>query len=266
MTGQEAFGGSDPFRPLDALAAMWTTAPLMAGPAAVYRTLFETASKRLVGRTFTVRTKAADVRLTLTELDACLDPLALSVGQLDDVRIVAEGLTWGEHRIERAEAVARNVHVRPAGVPELVAAPVEVTVTVSAATVDGLLRARVPWLVADVREDATPTLRLRRRPGLAHVEVEVRPDGSTLSVRPRALNLSGRRWSLPARVPAYAVRLRPLPSQLRLTTIEPGPGVVHLHGVLPVWRRQMPTGRLNDLLSQIRAATSLLDLTAWLRR
>ena len=266
MTGPEPPRGWDPFRPLDALAAMWTTAPLTAGPAAVYRTLFETASRRLVGRTFTVRTKAADVRLTLTDLDARLDPLALSVGQLDDVRVAAEDLTWSGYRIERAEAVARNVHVRPAAVPELVAAPVEVTVTVSAATVDDLLRARMPWLVADVREDATPTLRLRRRPGLAHVEVEVRPDGSTLWFRPRALNVPGRRWSLPARVPAYPVRLRPLPSELRLTGIEPGPGVVHLHGVLPVWRKQVPTGRLNDLLGQIRTATSLLDLTAWLRR
>jgi hypothetical protein len=266
MTGPEVFGGWDPFRPLDSLAAMWSTAPLTAGPAAMYRSLFDTARKRLVGRTFTVRTRTADVRLRLAGLDARLDPLALSVGQMEDVRIVAEELTWAEHRIERAVAVAHNVHVRPAGVPELVAAPVELTVTVSAATVDALLHARVPWLVAHVGEDATPTLRLRRRADLGQAEVEVRPDGSTLWFRLRAVTVRGRRWSVPGRLPAYPVRLAPLPSGLRLTRIEPGPGVVHLHGLLPAWSKQVPTGRLNDLLGQIKGAASLLDLSGWTRR
>jgi hypothetical protein len=76
----------------------------------------------------------------------------------------------------------------------------------------------------------------------------------------------GRRWSVPARLPAYPVRLAPLPSGLRLTRIEPGPGVVHVHGLLPVWSKQVPTGRLNDLLGQIKGAASLLDISGWMRR
>lgn len=262
MTDPGSFGGWDPFRPLDSFASLWSATSQTAGPAAMYRSLFETAKGRLVGRTFTVRTSGAAVRLTLAELDAQLDPLALSVGQLGDVRIVADDLTWAEHRIERAVAVARNVHVRPATVPVLVAAPVELAVTVSAATVVALVHARVPWLVADIGQDAVPTVRWRRRPGLGHVEVDARADGSTLWLRPRAIGTRGRRWRVFARLPAYPVRLR-LPSGLKLTEVEPGPGVLHLHGVLPEWRKPMPTGRLNDLLRQVRSASKLLDVSKW---
>jgi hypothetical protein len=256
----------DPFRPLDSFAALWSATSQTVGPAAMYRSLFETARERLVGRTFTVRTSAASVRLTLAELDAQLEPAALAVGQLGDVRIVARDLTWAEHRIERAVALARNVHVRPAGIPVLVAAPVELTVTVSAATVAALAAARVPWLAADVDDAAVPTVRFSRHPHLGHAEVDVHPDGSTLWVRLRAVHARGRRWSVPARLPAYPVRLRALPSGLQVTRIEQGPGVVHLHGVLPMWRKPMPTGRLNDLLRQVRSASKLLDLSSWTGR
>jgi LmeA-like phospholipid-binding len=271
VRGAGSFGGWDPFRPLDSFASLWSATSQTAGPAAMYRSLFETARGLLVGRTFTVRTTSAAVQLTLTELDAQLEPLALSVGQLGDVRIVAVDLTWAEYRIERAVAVARNVHVRPATIPVLVAAPIELTVTVSAATVGALVQRRVPWLSADieqdaVEQDAVPTVRWRRKPDLGHAEVDIRPDGSTLWLRLRAVNALGRRWPVPARLPAYPIRLRQLPSGLRLTRIEPGPGVLHLHGVIPEWRKPMPTGRLNDLLRQIRSASKLLDVSKWTRR
>ncbi len=266
MTRAGSFGGWDPFRPLDSFASLWSTTSQTAGPAAMYRSLFETARGRLVGRTFTVRTAGAAVRLTLAELDAQLEPLPLSVGQLGDVRIVADDLTWADYRVERAVAVAHNVHVRPGAVPVLVAAPVELTVTVSAATVVALVHARVPWLVADIAQDAVPTVRWRRKPDLGHAEIDVHPEGSTLWLRPRAVHTRGRRWAIPSRLPAYPVRLRQLPSGLQLTRIEPGPGVLHLHGVLPEWRKPMPTGRLNDLLRQIRSASKLLDVSKWTGR
>lgn len=255
----------DPFRPLDSLAALWSATPLTAGPATVYRTLFETARRYLVGRSFTVRTNAGDLRLTLTGLDARLDPLALSVGQLDDVRIVAENLRFRDHRIARATVLARNVHVRPATVPELVAAPVELTITLDAETVTDLLRRRVPWLAAEVDAHATAGLRWQRRPDLGWVEVDVDADGMTLWCRPRAVHVRGRRWPVPARTPAYPVRLRSLPPQLRLTGVETEPGVVRLHGVLSTWRKSVPTRRLNELLRQIRSAAGLLDLSRWAR-
>ncbi len=256
----------DPFRPLDSFAALWSATSQTVGPAAMYRSLFETAREQLVGRTFTVQTSGATVGLTLAELDAQIEPAALAVGQMGDVRIVARDLTWAEHRIERAVALARNVHLRPAGIPTLVAAPVELTVTVSAATVAALAAARIPWLAADVDDAAVPTVRFSRRPHLGHAEVDVQPDGSTLWVRLRAVHVRGRRWSVPARLPAYPVRLRALPSGLQVTRIEQGPGVVHLHGVLPMWRKPMPTGRLNDLLRQIRSTSKLVDLSSWTGR
>jgi hypothetical protein len=266
MSGAGPFSGWDPFRPLDSLASLWSATSQTAGPAAMYRSLFETARGLLVGRTFTVRTSGASVRLTLAELEAKLEPAALSVGQLGDVRIVADDLTWAGYRIERAVAVARNVHVRPAALPVLVAAPIELTVTVSAATVDALVQRRVPWLSAGMEQTGVSTVRWRRRPGLGHAEINVDPDGLTLWVRLRAVNTRGRRWPVPARLPAYPIRLRQLPSGLRLTRIEPGPGVLHLHGILPEWRKPMPTGRLNDLLRQVRSASKLLDVSKWTSR
>jgi LmeA-like phospholipid-binding len=266
MTGAGSFRGWDPFRPLDSFAALWSATSETTGPAAMYRSLFETARGQLVGRTFTVRTSGAAVRLTLAELDTQLEPVTLAVGQLGDVRIVANDLAWAEYRVERAVVVAHNVHVRPARVPALVAAPIELTATVSAAAVAALVQARLPWLVAAVGPDAVPTVAWRRHPGLGHAEVDVRPDGSTLWIKLRAVDTRGRHTPVTSRLPAYPVRLRRLPSGLQLTRVEPGPGVLHLHGVLREWRKPMPTGRLNDLLRQIRSASKLLDLSKWTGR
>ena len=232
------------------------------GPATVLRTLFDTVRRLLVGRQVTVREGQTAITLRLTEVDADLDPLRLSVGQLGDVRLVGEDVRWGDHTLDRVVVTLGNVHLRPGDVPVLVAAPVDLEVTVAAGVVTGLVRDRVPWLLAAVDEDAVPTLRLRRWPALAHVEVEVRPDGSHLWIRPRAIVVRGRRWEPGRRVPAVPVRLSPLPADAQLTGIRPGPGVVHLTATVPAWRKRVPLGRLENLIAQIRSATTLFDLSA----
>ena len=123
----------DPFRPLDMLASLWSTAavaPVSSGAAAAYRTLFMTLRRLVVGRRLAVRLDGGDVTLTVTEFDSRLTVRGLSVGQLNDVRLAARDINWGESQFERASAVLHNVHIRPAAPPVLVAAPVELTLEV----------------------------------------------------------------------------------------------------------------------------------------
>jgi len=262
VTGPTSFGGWDPFRPLGSFAKLWAT-PLAAGPGTLYRTLLETTRRHLMGRRFTIRTNTVDLTLTLTELDARLDPIAVAVGQFDDVRIAAENVRWGQHRIVRATALAHNVHARPAVALQLVAAPVELVVTLDATMVSAVVERHVQWLIADIDTHSVATLRLRRHPKLGRVEIDVVADGTTLWCRPKALHWRGWRWMIPAWLPAYPVRLPPLPTGLQLLRLELGSGVVTLHGLLSVWRAAVPAGRLNDLLGQVRAAADLLDFSGW---
>jgi len=87
--------------------------------------------------------------------------------------------------------------------------------------------------VREVGADGIARLRLARRPLLGHVEVDARLDGSTLWLRPRGLVIRSSRWRLPARTPAYPVRLPELPHGLVLTGISFAPDVVCLSGTLP---------------------------------
>ena len=157
----------DPFRPLDMLASLWSTAavaPVSSGAAAAYRTLFMTLRRLVVGRRLAVRLDDGDVTLTVTEFDSRLDVRGLSVGQLNDVRLAARDISWGGNQFERASAVLHNVHIRPAAPPVLVAAPVELTLEVPSAVLDDLFSWAAPRLVGEVGPDGIARLRLARRP------------------------------------------------------------------------------------------------------
>ncbi|WP_029114093.1 DUF2993 domain-containing protein [Mycobacterium sp. URHB0044] len=252
----------DPFRPLDMLAALWSTAavaPVNTGAAAAYRTLFLTLRRLVVGRRLTVRLADGDLALTITEFDSRLDLRGLSVGQLNDVRLAARDLYWNGHRFERARAVLHNVHMRPSVPPVLVAAPVELTLELPAPVLDELFRWAAPRLSGEVGPDGVARLSLARRQGSGHVEVETRIEGSTLWITPRAI-VRRRRWPLPQRTPGYPVRLPELPRGLRLTDVELAPGVVRLTGTLPQWRMEMPRARLEDVIGQLSTVGRPLNL------
>ena len=256
------FGRWDPFRPLDVLAALWSTAavtPANTGAAAAYRALFVTVRRLVVGRRLTVRLADGDLALTITEFDSQLDLRTLSLGQLNDVRLAATDLRWSGHRSERASAVLHNVHMRATVPPVLVAAPVDLTLELSASVLDELLRSAVPRLSGEVGADGIARLSLARRRGAGHVEVETRIDGSTLWVRPRAI-VRRRRWTLPRRTPAYPVRLPELPRGLHLTSVDLAPGVVRLTGTLPEWRMEVPRARLEDVINQLNAVGRPLNV------
>jgi hypothetical protein len=96
---------------------------------------------------------------------------------------------------------------------------------------------------------------------LGHVEVDARVDGSTLWLKPRGLVVRQSRWRLPARTPAYPVRLPEFPHGLTLTGISFAPGVVTLSGTLAEWRMDVPRKRLEDILNQLSVAGVPLNLT-----
>ena len=210
MTHPRPLRRFDPFRPIDMLTSLWSSAamaPVSSGAAAAYRTLFMTVRRLVVGRRMAVHLDDGELTVTVTEFDSRLDVRGLSVGQLNDVRLAARDIRWDGKQFDRATAVLHNVHMRPSAPPVLVAAPVELTLEVPAAVLDDLFRWAAPRLSGEVGPDGIARLRLARRPMLGHLEVDARLDGSTLWLKPRGLVIRRSRWTLPARTPAYPVRL-----------------------------------------------------------
>lgn len=264
MTRPRSLRRFDPFRPIDMLAALWSSAavaPVSSGAAVAYRTLFMTIRRLAVGRRITVRLDEQDLKLTVTEVDSRLDMRALSVGQLNDVRLAARDIRWNGSEFDHASAVLHNVHMRPTVPPVLVAAPVELTLEVPAPVLDDLLRWAAPRLAGEVGVDGVARLRLARRPGAGHLEVDASLDGSTLWLKPRCVVLRRSRWTLPRRTPAYPVRLPELPHGVLLTGVSFAPGVVCLSATVAEWRADMPRTRLEDILAQLSAAGRPLTLT-----
>lgn len=254
----------DPFRPVDMLTALWSStavAPVSSGAAAAYRTLFTTVRRLVVGRRLAIQLDDGELTLTVTEFDSRLDVRRLSVGQLNDVRLAARDIRWHAHRFDHATAVLHNVHMRPTAPPTLVAAPVEVTLDVPAAVVDELFRWVAPRWSGEVGSDGVARLRRSRYPGLGHVEVGARLDGSTLWLQPQAVVVRRWRRPLPGRTPAYPVQLPPLPHGLQLNGVEFGPDVVRLSGLASEWRMDVPRKRLEELLTQLSGVGMPLNMT-----
>lgn len=254
----------DPFRPIDMLTYLWSTAavaPVSSGAAAAYRTLFTTVRRLVVGRRLAIQLDDGEVTLTVTELDSRLDVRGLSVGQLNDVRLAVRDICWGEHQFDHATAVLHNVHMRPTSPPMLVAAPVELTLQVPANVLDELFRWAAPRWSGEIDSDGVATLRSARRPLLGHLEVDAQLDGSTLWLKPRRVVTRRSRWTLPARTPAYPVRLPEMPHGLQLTGIHFSPGVVHVSGTVTEWRMDLPRKRLEEVLNQLSVVGVPLNLS-----
>ncbi len=254
----------DPFRPLDMLSSLWSATAMMpvnSGAAAAYRTLFMTLRRLVVGRRLTVRLDDGDLTMTVTEFDSRLDVRGLSVGQLNDVTLVARDIRWRNSSFDRATVVLHNVHLKPTSPPVVVAAPVELTLEVPATALDDLFRWLAPRFSGEIGTDGVARLRMARRPQMGHAEVEARLDGSTLWLTPRGLTIGRSRWRLPARTPSYPVRLPEFAHGLQLTGIAFTPGAVRLTGTLPQWRAELPRKRLEDVITQLSVTGVVLNLT-----
>ena len=248
----------DPLRALDVLGSLWSSTGLPSvtsvsaqAVAVPYRTLFTTLQQLLVGKRITIRMGDHDVTLTVTELDSELEPRALAVGQLGEVRVAARDIEWGQQRLQRAVAVLRNVHIRPGVPPLVVAAPVELSTALPAEIFDEMVRQAAPQLHAQLRADSTAQLHWVRRPGWGSLEVDVNVVGTTLWVRPRALLTGQRRWKLPKRTPAHPVPLPELPHGLLVSGVSLGVDSLEISGLLPEWRMELPLRHLEDVISQL---------------
>jgi hypothetical protein len=244
--------GWDPFRPFVGLANT--------GVFAAHLTAFVTLRRLVLGRRLAVRLDTGELVLTLVEVDSRVGMRGVAVGQLNDVRLVAEQVRWNQLRFGRATAVLHNVALRPSVPPVLVAAPVELTLDVPAAALDELFRWAAPRLSGEVGSDGIARLRFANRPEAGHVEVETRLDGSTLWLKPRAITRR-RRWKLPARTPSYPVQLPPLPHDLQLTGVEFDADVMRLRGTLPEWRAELPRTLLDDMIHQLSVVGRPLNLS-----
>lgn len=245
------------------LSSLWsatTMVPVNSGAAAAYRTLFVTVRRLVLGRRVTVRLDDGDLTLTVTRVDSRLDVHGLSVGQLTDVRVEVSDIRWQGGVLNNATLILHKVHVRPGAPPLVVAAPVEVTLEVPAPMVDDMFGRAAPRLAGGVGEDGVARIRFARRPRLGHVEVDVSVDGSTLWLQAHTVALGARRWRLPARTPAYPVRLPELAHGLTLTGVEFAPQVVRVTGTLPQWRAELDRKRLEDTVTGLSVGM-VLNLT-----
>jgi hypothetical protein len=248
----------DPLRALDVLGSLWSstglpsvTAGAAQAVAVPYRTLFTTLQQLLVGKRVTIRMGDHDVTLTVTELDSELEPGGLTVGQLGELRVAASEIEWGDQYLQHAEAILRNVHIRPGVPPLVIAAPVELSTELPAKVFDDMLRQAAPRLHAQLNADSTAQLRWARRPGLGSLEVDVDVVGTTLWVRPRALLTGQRRWKLPGRTPAHPVPLPDLLHGLLVTGVTLGADSLQISALLPEWRMDLPLRHLEDVISQL---------------
>lgn len=259
---------SDPFKYWDPLTSIWTSGTANQNwwnATGTYPSLLEMLRRQIVGRRLTLNLDKGDLALTVVEFDSRLDNPAVLMGQLNDIRLAADEISWSGVTFAHATAFLRNVQVKPASPPMLVAGPVDLTLDVPAPAAERLLRRAVPRLTGDVGADGVVRLRLSRLPRIGHLEVDATLDGATVTVRPRVLALRRTRWRLPVRMPAYRARIPELPRGLELTDVRVAPGRITLFGRLPEWQFTMPKSRMEDLVQQLNQATQSLNLGTWYR-
>ena len=132
VTRRGSLFGWDPFRPFVKMAKT--------GAFAAHLTAFVTLRQLVLGRRLAVRHDDGELVMTIVEADSRVGRRGLAVGQLNDIRLVADQVRWNEHRFGRASAVLNNVYVQPSVPPLLMAAPVELSLDVPAPALDELFR------------------------------------------------------------------------------------------------------------------------------
>jgi len=243
-------------------AALLTGSPMSptsSGTIGGYGTVYTVLRRLIVGRDLSIRTADASVELRVTEFDAQPHARAMSVGQFGDVTAVARDVAYGRYRLPQVDGVLRNVHIRPGSPTQLVAAPVELTVELPTTVLAQLMGTVTKRLGAAVDDNGIGRIWWSRQPRIGHLEVDATVVGATLTLRPLALVVLGRRWSLPRWLPRHCVALPAFRGML-LTNIALLPGAVVLSTRLPVWTFDLPGTRWEDILAQLRSNTGLLNL------
>ncbi len=215
----------------------------------------------LIGKTRTLRVNGRELTLVVEDFIVTGPDLARSLGQYGEIRIIARDVAWADGQIERLDIRARNVHLRPAALPTLVAAPVLWEALVPAASAAGWLAAAAPALELTF-DGGVPCLGLAGRASWPRLEIEAAADGRSVRIRPRALRLGGRRLPLhlPRWLPSHHVSPGALPRGAVLTEIEPASTGVLVRGLLPEWNRAPSRRDIERLLAALRAGTGPIDV------
>jgi hypothetical protein len=256
MPGQQGSGGSSRFGPWDPFGLWQSVASTLGGvlppglaaaasPGTVdpLRVLLGLARSRLVGRRVTWPTGRGEVAFTLRSVDSDLDSFGLASGSTATVTLDVTDVTWEDHAVPVAQVTLSNVHsrLRPSG-GEVVAAPVDLRVTVPEASLAEALASRWPALALELGADLVPRVRWARHPGWGSVAVVAEVEGHRVWLRARQLELGSRRRLGARRLPPVWFRVRGLPETLRLVRCAPVAGGLEVHARLDAWRYPLPTG------------------------
>ena len=248
MPGDQDRGDAPHWDPFDLWRLMLPSAAQAARPLAIQaemlsklggktalQGLLDAVRGRLVGRRLTFGSGADALTLTLEDVTATADPLLLAVGQLGEVTLTAKQVQWREFEFVAAHATARNTHSRPGARPLLIAAPVDLVVTVSDAQLGRLVGQRSARVDVQITDDARVVVRLRRHPTWGWLEVEPSVEGRRLLFRPVRLGISRKTSrSLPT-LPHLPFAL-PLGDDLHVTRLEVRSGSLDVHVRLSEWR------------------------------
>ena len=208
----------------------------MLGSRTALQGLLGVVRARLVGRKLTFGASADALTLTLDDVAANADPLLLAVGQLGDVTLTATQVQWREFEFDCARATAHNTHTRPGTRPLLIAAPVDLVVTVSDAQLSRLVAQRSPRVELQITDDARVVARLRRHPDWGWVEVEPSVEGRRVMFRPVRLGTSRKASRILPTLPHVHFAL-PLGDGLHVTQLEVGSGSLDVHVRISEWRQ-----------------------------
>lgn len=218
-----------------------------------------TVRERLVDRPMMVRIGEFDARLTLRDVVAAPGAFGLMVGQLDDVHLIAEDITWRNTRFERLVVSCHNVSLRAGLGVTVVAAPVDIELVISGADLESWSKRELGRVRLTVGEDGVARAALARRPRLGHLELDHDLDGDVLRLIPRSLVVLGRR--IPAGwLPQRRVRHPALSPGMHVAEVATGRNEVVVRMTVDEWRHQLSPGLLPELLRRVRGADDRLDV------
>jgi len=246
---------------LQAMQAEAMTDPvrLFAGQADPLEAVVTAARAGVLGREVTFRIGSTEVTLTIVDLDVRSTPIGLMVGQYEDVRLVAERVSWGNTHLRRISIRCHNVHLRTGAGTTLVAAPIEIEAVLDEDDLARLLGPRARRARLTIGADGIARLALADHPRLGHIEVAPRMDGAAVRLVPTAIVLRGRRHPI-RRVPGLRIQPAQIPQGAVLRGVETGPGQVSITAIVPEWRQPVSRALLAKLTERLRARRGRVDV------
>ncbi len=204
-------------------------------PRSALEAMIDAVRSGLVGRRLELTAGGRPLRLTLSDIDATLDPIGASAGQVDHLALAAEEIEFDGLSFVEGAARLGNVHTRIGSQPALVCAPVDVSVELSTDQAALLLERFVPAVDMEWRQASRVRLRWRSRPKLCWLEVEPAVESGRVTLHPIAFGCGRWRHLLRRSWWPLTIPLR-LPPNLRVTDVTMGSASVRVDLRIDEWR------------------------------